>query len=229
MRLIILFFSILLTSSPGLALTFSKSPAHYASEMEIFYQKPRPEIIVPMLKEFSRSRVLENAEKRMFVAGFLAALQKNGVLDIYNLVNSLQPLAPDTAATLAWAARLNGADSQHLQKLLGTGQPLLLKHMLQTPPNLIKWNPAWENSVVDMYWGAYMATGEKNWLKGIVNSALEFAAKGHGAALRHAAATLYDYAPAHAAIQEYLQTRLKNATLNERRMLETILEHCKEK
>lgn len=194
----LLFSLLILVSciSPVHSFTLSKSPVHYYEEMEKYYQKPRPEMLAGILQVFGMGGILANAKKRMFLAAFLSELVKNSQVGLDDLAAGNFSRA-DVRATLAWIAHLSGCKPDKVAALLGLENNILMNQILNTPQELRAWNPEWEESTVDMYWGAFMATGDRYWVDAIITAALNFASSGKGKPGRYAAATLYDYLPRH--------------------------------
>jgi len=216
-------FLLLFTFPAQPALNLSKTPRHYAQEMEFYYLKPRPEMLAPMLAAFERCGLLANAEKRMFVAAFLSALAGSGKLDLMTLADqSVQD--GNVCLTMAWAAHLCASKDEpiFLQKLLERNVTIAAAQIKRSPAPLNAWDPAWEKSVLNMYWAAFMATGDNIWLDKIIRTALGYARnlKGGG----EAAASLYEYAPRHPAIKERLENARKSARERENAVIEEILD-----
>lgn len=211
----------------GANLNLSTTPQHYAREMEFYYLKPRLEMLGPMLATFQRGRVLANAEKRMFVAAFLAALSGKGQIDLMSFANAPDKLDRDTLLTLAWAAHLSGNphENDFLQKLLANNEKVAVAQIKNSPAHLTAWDPAWEKSALNMHWAAFMATGENIWLDKIIKTSLGYAHNLKGGS--EAAASLYDYAPRHPFICSRLQFARKRASQREREIIDTILVHAK--
>lgn len=213
-----------LSPAPALALNFSLSADHYFQALEFYYREPRPEIIEPMLRQFAASRQLANGEKRMFVAAFLSELVKNGSLSPEKLRNIAKAQGRDPRLTIAWTLRLSRPPgwSRMLDEILKPEDAPFRRQIENSPGNLADWNPAWEHSVLGMFFGAFMATGQTAWLGRIID-----ATAGGGASANMAAASLYEYAPRHPPLVNLLKKRLENATPEQRKKLETILEHAR--
>lgn len=193
-------------------------------EMEFYYRKPRPEILAPMLQAFERGGQLANAGKRMFTGAFLGALYRNGSIDLADLARQMPNAGRQIRIALAWAARLAGRGESDalIGNLLDQNDASAAAQIRKSPSPLTAWQPGWEKTALSMYWGAFMATGENIWLDAIIDTAL-----GHARGLpggREAAASLYDYAPRHAAIAKRLRARQLRA--GEKNIAETILKHA---
>lgn len=204
------------------ALELSVGLRHYALEMEYYYQKPRPEMLAPMLASFERTSFLANAEKRMFIASFLASLALDRQLDLNSLVSVSS--GRDARLTLAWAAHLCDAPNEEafLGKLLDDKEALAATHIRQSPAPLSEWDPAWEKSSLNMFWAAFMATGQNLWLDRIINTALGYAHNRKGGS--EAAASLYDYAPRHATVRNRLLIAKQKAKGREKEVIDIILD-----
>lgn len=211
---------LILAPVSGFSLNITLAPEHYVEAMEFYYKSPRAELIPPMLRSLAQSRFLANGEKRMFTAAFLSGLIQTGALKPASLVGAAQGLGRDARLTAAWALHLAGAGDKALQDLLTPGDAPFARQIRQSPASLRDWDPAWENSVLGMYWGAFMSTGNPAWIDGIITAALKFAANG---ATNRPAASLYEYAPRHPAVAERLRARLPEADSAGKRMIETIL------
>lgn len=208
---------LLLLPWPAWGLNLGLGTAHYAEAMEFYYQRPRPGLLAPMLKKFSEQGVLARAEKRMFVAAFLATLARRQGLDL----NALLPEPDhDQKLTLAWSLHLAGRDTSEI--LTGLA-PAFANQIKNTPADLHAWDPTWEASVLGMYWAAFMASGDKTWLDAIIKAALREPVTDMG---EKAAATLYDYAPGHAAILKELRKAVKSATSRGKQRLGLIIRHA---
>lgn len=216
--LICLLACCLLDGRPCHALNLSKSPAHYAAEMEYYYLKPRPEMLPSMLESFDRSGRLGDAEKRMFVASFLAVLARQGKAALRPL--SVCRIGPHGRQTLAWAAYLGG-DRTLAESLLAGSPDWAKAQMFKRPAQLENWDPAREKSILGMFWAAWFATGSNEWLDAIIEAAVKHAHNDKGGS--RAAASLYDYAQGHEAIMRRLRRRLPEFRESEAQVLETIL------
>lgn len=207
--------------SPAASLYLNKSTPHYARELEFYYQKPRPEMLPDMLKSFGQSGILENAEKRLFIAAFLASLLETHAIDIPTLVKGIQQR--DAAHTIALAIHL-AHPAYDLTPFLPSADQNLVPQITRLPSPLASWNPAWEKSALDVHWGAFMATGSNFWLDRIINCAIGYAHGTTGSA--PCAATLYDYAPRHKAIVRRIEHFLPTLKESEQQVLKTILRHA---
>lgn len=228
-RFLLTFCFFLALALPAYGLNLTMPVDRYAESMEFYYQTPRPELITPLFRAFSEKGILANAEKRLFMAAFLAELIKKNDLSMLHLAGEARKLNDDAILTAAWAGRLSGHNGAILASLLNQCSPAARSQIEASPPNLSAWKPDWEKSVLNMYWGAFMATGNSFWLDAIIDTALAWARDTHHPTGRQAAASLYDYAPAHPMIGERLRLRIGNANPAEKRMLETILEHAEAK
>lgn len=216
---------LILIFCPGISqpaqLYLNKSAPHYAQEIEFYYLKPRPEMLPDMLKSFGQSGLLENAEKRLFIASFLAALIQNDSLDIYQLARQIQQRDASHAIALALHLARPGAN---ISALLQPADQDLVPQITRLPTPLANWDPAWEKSALDLHWAAFMATGSNFWLDRIISCAINYAHGAEGSAA--AAATLYDYAPRHPAIIQRLESFIPRLKESEQEVLKTILRHA---
>ena len=107
----------------------SKGVAHYARDMEFYYQAPRPEILLGLLRTLAGQGVLSHGEKRLVVAAFLAELAARRMASLDDLATGAQAMdgeaGADARRTLAWAAHLAGASQEGrlLDTLLTPGTP----------------------------------------------------------------------------------------------------------
>lgn len=209
------------------AINITLGPQHFAEVMEFYYKSPKPELLEPMLANFARSGILANAEKRMLVAAFFGELARRKSLDLAPLVKKAGELGRDARLTIAWSRHLSakGAGNKRNRELLRPEDSLAANQIRSSPERLENWDPAWEKSVLGMYWGAFMATGADIWLDAIINAACKGA---HEVGQNNAAASLYEYAPRHPQVAQRLKARLERADHAEKRMLTTILEHVDE-
>lgn len=239
-RAVFLFFWLLaatLAPTTLQALNMGLNLAHYAQDMEFYYQRPRPGIIAPMLRDFERSGVLAQAEKRLMVAAFMAeALQSYP--DLAAGLGSLGAgLGSNGRLTLAWAVRLAGlpGSGPMLATLLKGAPPALVRQIGGCPTPLGRWPISGEKSTLQMYWASFMASGKKIWVQKIVRAACEYARlndRGRQgdpgfAVLQAAAATLYEMAPRHATVRSCVSEVLAKASGAEARALALILENGK--
>lgn len=224
MRLFVLLLCLLLPC-PALALNITLGPQHFAEAMEFYYKSPKPELLEPLLASFARAGILANAEKRMLVAAFFGELAREKSLDLAPFIKKSEELGRDARLTMAWSLHLSARDTS-AQKSAGLLHPedRLAENQIKNSPNRLEnWDPAWEKSVLGMYWGAFMATGANIWLDAIIDAACNGA---HTVSQNNAAASLYEIAPRHPLVAERLRARLEHADHAERRMLTTILEHA---
>ncbi len=215
-------------SSQAYAINLGMSAPHYAQQMEFYYQKPKPALIGPMLKNFCAQGILSHSENRLMLAAFLAQLARQGSINLTTLANAQSP--DDLRHTVAWSIHLAGmsAEKELLSSLLGKKDRNLELQILGTPANLRGWLPPTEKSVVQMFLAAFMATGNPVWIDDIIAMATRpvrpSAHYRQDINLRnYAAATLYDYAQRHAAIRERVKKRLRNAGSEQKRILIRII------
>lgn len=188
--------------------------------MEFYYQAPRPEIILPMLRSFAQSRALANGGKRMMLAAFLSELIKKGAIKPETLIEESEKLGRDARLVAAWSLHLTGQpeEPKWLGRLLTKQDAQFASQIRKMPARLENWNPAWESSVLGMYWGAFMATGSPVWIERIITEALAGNRDNN-----MAAASLYDSASRHPLVAEILAKRLKRAKGQQKEILELIL------
>lgn len=216
----------LFMAAPASALNLTMPVGRYAEAMEFYYQNPKPELIAPLLRAFAEKGILANAEKRLFMAAFLSELVKKNDLSMMRLAGEARKLNADAILTAAWTAHLSGHKGAILTSLLNQCSEAARRQIESSPANLADWNPDWEKSVLNMYWGAFMATGAERWLEAIIGTALAWARSGRDPTGQYAAATLYDYAPGHPLVVQLLRKKLESATPAEKRMLTTIIGHA---
>lgn len=218
---------ICLSAAFSFSLELSLSPGHYAQAIETYYKDPKPDLILPMLNGLNRAGLFANGEKRLFLAAFLATLSHKGQIKLPELLPHIKEMGHDAKLMYAWSLHLcqNKDNEAMIATLLGPEDTLIFNQIRNSPSNLLDWDLAWESSVLGMYWGAFMASGDQIWLKRIIDSALDFA-NGRNPKGRQAAATLYDYAPNHEVIVKALQQRQSKANPGEKELLQTILDHA---
>ena len=214
----------------------TKGLTHYARDMEYYYQKPRPEVLLGLLRTLAGQGVLGHGEKRLVTAAFLAELARGGKVSLEKLGEGTQGLpgeaGGDARRTLAWAAHLAELSNETplLDSLLTDRDATLRGQITRSPAPLSAWQVN-EPAVPRMFWGAYMASGNPVWLDRLLNEAERYArlnAAGRQgepgfAASAAAAALLYDMAPRHAAVQERARARLGGASGPEAEALRLIL------
>lgn len=222
MRLFVLLLCLFL-ACPAWALNVTLGPQHYAEALEFYYKSPKPELLEPLLASFARAGILANAEKRMLVAAFFAELAREKSLDLGPFLKKSEVLGRDARLTMAWSLHLSGKcpTVQGNEGLLRPEDRVIEDQIRNSPNRLENWDPAWEKSVLGMYWGAFMATGADIWLDAIIDAACKSA---HAVGQNNAAASLYEFAPRHPYVAERLRAKLAQADHAERRVLTTILE-----
>lgn len=214
----------------------SKGVAHYARDMEFYYQAPRPEVLPGLLRTLAARGVLGHGEKRLVVASFLAELAARRMASLDELAAGVQAMGGDAGAdarrTLAWAAHLARVphERQLQDTLLGPQDATLRGLIGRSPAPLSAWAVN-EPTVPRMFWGAYMASGDAAWLDRLIDSTLHYArlnAAGRQgesgfAANAAAAALLYDMAPRHPKVQARVRGRLNSVSGAEAAALRLIL------
>ena len=219
---------------PASALVLSKGLIHYARDMEFYYEQPRPESLIQLLRGLERAGVLGNAEKRMMVAAFLGEAMSRDKAAASSLRASGQQLGQQATQTLAWAVRLGNPPqaAEWLAGLLMGASEILRGQIMACPASLASWDITRETSVLQMYWGAFMASGRREWVAEIVRAACVYArlnASGRPrdpafSVCRAAAASLYEMAPRHAAVRACVADALRTASGAEATALTIILQ-----
>ncbi len=209
------------------ALELSQGLVHYAQEMEYYYQHPKPERLAVIFRGLGNSGAFKHAEKRLLAAAFLAEAAKAP-----EVLRSLLPLAQsaESRQSLAWAVHLaqDPEEKSLLDQLLGQTPTILRRQIESSPGNLNAW--PLEPSVIQMHWAAFLASGKKSSLDGLLASAKNYArAKASGrvqenSAGQAAAASLYEFAPRHPRVREYLKEALATASPEEAALIRTILD-----
>lgn len=223
----ILVLAIFLFSTPALAFNLSMGSQHYAEIMEFYYKNPRSDILLPMFQAFGRSNFLGDAKKRMFVAAFFAEIVKKGKFNLEVLVQEARSLDKESRATVAWIIHLSGRPEANklLRQVIRPEEDTLFEQIRHAPSRLTDWNPLAEEAVLNMFWAAFMATGESKWLDIIINAALGYAHGKIAPGARKAAASLYEYAPRHPLIKQRIANKIAHARGEEKVMLESILKN----
>lgn len=224
----LILFSLILCQ-PVHALNLSKAPIHYAVEMEYFYQKPKSGVINDILKSFVKSGYLNKSEYQLMVAAFLSEIIKNKMIQPDELL--MLDIAHNSSylKTIAWSLHL--ANKKEYLTVLGNDSKTLIKQISSTPPILLNWDINKEVSILRMYWTAFMASGNTQYIDKIIESALIYATKKEKAppACVQAAASLYDYAPRHPKVLERLKYYYNNQKDEYKSILSTIIEHAESK
>ena len=235
--LIILFLSIEIFS-PRLIIAsseirLSKNQDQFAKDMEFYYLNKNHEILKGLIRTLDNNKILSQGDKKLMLAAFLAEIIKESP-DIKNLLLSTKnTLSRDGKRTLAWMLHLaNISLSQRdFNNLLDKNDTILIKQIKNSPKNLLDWNIYNEKSILNMYWGAYFATGKNIFLDPIINAALKYAYL-NSSGLQHdhkypvsqsAAATLYEMTPRHAHIYDRVKEILATKSGVEAETLKTIL------
>lgn len=219
------------------ALELSKGLPHYAREMEFYYVKERPESLTPIFQNFYSKGVMGRAENRLMLAAFFSELARRGKLNLEDFIKRNQALGKDARHTLAWTSHLAGSPNEDrlLGELLEPTEKPLLAQIKTSPARLLAWPLNKEKSVLQMYWAAYMASGNTAYLDAIIESALNFARSqnsprsmidpgGTGSA---AAASLYDLVPSHKSVRERVKELQSKKSGNEKKILDMILHEDK--
>ena len=214
-------------------LELSKGLPHYAREMEFYYQKERPEILTPLFQNFYKNGILAKGENRLMLAAFFAELVKKGKLRLDDFIQQNAALGKDARHTLAWTAHLSGIGNEevYINKLLGNDEKALREQIKRSPRQISAWPLNSEKSVIQMYWAAYMASGNPQYPDAILARALNFARSQNAPAAQRdphgtgsaAAASLYELAPRHSAVKARAQELLASKSGNEKLILRMIL------
>ena len=218
---------------PCNALAISKGLSFYANDLEYYYQHRRTETLPGILRTFDGQGVLKDSLKQIMLATFLAQVLRDDPSARQRLLPPQPGLSRDGRRTLAWMARLAQLPDEEelLATLLQPEEKLLLQQIRHSPAPLVNWDIYSEKSVLQMYWAAFMASGSNEFLDVIIRAALHYA-KLNSEGLRNndsfsgsaaAAASLYDLAPRHPAVQTRLEQFLKNCSGPEAETLKTIL------
>lgn len=223
-----------LDTAQGASRNLSKNLGHYAVEMEYYYQKPRPEMLPDLLKSLDKAGQLGKSENRLMTGAFLAELAKKKEIDLKEIYRKTG--SRNIGRTLAWGAHLAGRDEKFFMDLLQKNDPVLASQISDSPAALLAWNLYSGNSVLKMYWAAFMATGNTVWVDRIIDAALVYARNSErginneetraGAA---SAASLYELAPGHEAVRKKLKERLQKSSEEESKTLAIIIGHSQNK
>lgn len=216
---------------PATGLMLSKSLPHYTQEMEFYYLKPRPEMLADLLKFMEQSGILAQNDKRMMIAAFFAALSMDNKLDLAKFAS--KALGHDAARTLAWSAHLASDKNEKtlISYLLGKDDAFLARQIASTPQPLSKWDILEEPAIMQMYWGAFMASGKNVWLDAIINAAQLYGRletqglwrqRGYNVG-RLAASSLYEFAPRHPRVKKRLEYHLSRSKGMDQATLRKIL------
>lgn len=215
------------------ALTVSKSVSLYARDMEFYYQNKNPEVLPGILRSFDAQGVLAQGEKRLMAAAFLAEVLRRDPAARQRILPPAQTLSRDGRRTLAWVAHLAQLSDEAVLStdLLGPEDATLLRQIQNSPAPLLHWDIYAEKTVVQMYWAAFLASGDNAYLDAIVNAALRYARLNAGgrqneadfAVCAFAAASLYELAPRHEAVRARLRQTLKSLSGPEAETLRVIL------
>lgn len=215
------------------ALAVSKSASLYARDMEFYYQNKNSEALPGILRSFDARGILAQGEKRLTTAAFLAEVLRRDPAARQRLLPPSKTLSRDGRRTLAWVAHLAQLNDEAalLKDLLGAEDAVLLGQIRNSPAPLPRWNVYAEKTVVQMYWAAFLASGDDAYLDAIINAVLRYARlKAAGRqneadfpVCAFAAASLYELAPRHAAVRARLNEALKNLSGPEAGTLRLIL------
>lgn len=223
----------LLSPRPVTALAVSKSLPLYARDMEFYYQDKRPEVLPGILRAFDAQGVLAQGEKRLMVAAFLAEALRRDPSARPRLLPPPDSLSRDGRLTLAWMVHLAGLPDEDslLAGLLTPEDAPLPTQIRNSPTPLLRWDIYAEKSVLQMYWAAFLASGDTDYLDSIINAALRYA-RLNARGLQQdavfpvcaaAAASLYELAPRHAAVRARVEQALEGRSGPEADTLRIIL------
>lgn len=223
----------LLWPGQATALTVSKSMPLYARDMEFYYQRTHPEVLPGILRTFDAQGVLAQGEKRLMVAAFLAEALRRDPSARHRLLPPPDTLSRNGRFTLAWMIHLAGLpDEESLLAGLLTPEDAPLPNQIRNSPALLaQWDIYAEKSVLQMYWAAFLASGDTAYLDSIINAALRYARLNARGRQREeafpvcaaAAASLYELAPRHAAVQARIEQALEGCSGPEADTLRIIL------
>lgn len=225
--------AVLATGEALAAIALSKSNAHYANDMEFYYQKPRMEVLPGILRVFDRDGLLHQRDKQLVLASFFAQVIRTNPQTRQRIFSEQTKIGDDGRRTLAWTVHLAGLanEGELLAGLLGKEDEVLRRQMERCPRDLAQWDILSEPSVLQMYWGAFYASGDNRYLDPIIEAAMRYAKlKSTGrktdpsfAVCTNAAATLYDMVPRHPSVQTRVQLFLRDRHGAEAETLQTIL------
>ena len=230
---LLLAFCTLFTPLAAQALTIAKGVPFYARDMEYYYREQRAETLPGILRTFDAQGVLADSRKQLALAAFLAEVLRRDPSARPRLLPPAPSLSRDGRRTLAWAAhlaQLPDADAL-IQSLLQPDDALLLRQITASPAPLLRWNLYAEKTVLQMYWTAYLASGDAAYLDPIIAAALRYA-RLNAAGLQNdpdfsvsaaAAASLYDMAPRHPEDDARVAQALNSQSGPEAATLRTIL------
>jgi hypothetical protein len=224
---------LLWAARPATALTIAKGVPFYARDMEYYYQEKRAETLPGILRTFDAQGVLADSRKQLTLAAFLAEVLRRDPTARQRLLPPQPGLSRDGRRTLAWTAHLallpDAATLIH--SLLQPEEALLQRQIAESPAPLLRWNLYAEKTVLQMYWTAYFASGDTAYLDPILEAALRYA-RLNAAGLQKdpnfpvcaaAAASLYDLAPRHAAVNARVAQALARCSAPAAPTLRTIL------
>lgn len=230
---LLLAFCTLFAPLAAQALTIAKGVPFYARDMEYYYREQRAETLPGILRTFDAQGVLADSRKQLALAAFLAEVLRRDPSARPRLLPPAPSLSRDGRRTLAWAAhlaQLPDADAL-IQSLLQPDDALLLRQITASPAPLLRWNLYAERTVLQMYWTAYLASGDAAYLDPIIAAALRYA-RLNAAGLQNdpdfsvsaaAAASLYDMAPRHPEVDARVAQALNSQSGPEAATLRTIL------
>ncbi|RHH24212.1 translation initiation factor 2 [Desulfovibrio legallii] len=230
---LLLAFCTLFAPLAAQALTIAKGVPFYARDMEYYYREQRAETLPGILRTFDAQGVLADSRKQLALAAFLAEVLRRDPSARPRLLPPAPSLSRDGRRTLAWAAhlaQLPDADAL-IQSLLQPDDALLLRQITASPAPLLRWNLYAEKTVLQMYWTAYLASGDAAYLDPIIAAALRYA-RLNAAGLQNdpdfsvsaaAAASLYDMAPRHPEVDARVAQALNSQSGPEAATLRTIL------
>ncbi len=208
----------------------TKSLPLAARDMEFYYKKPIPP--AGLLRAFDAADSFRSGETRLLAAAFFGELMRGDGAAKRELMAQTKSLSADGRRMLAWAVHFSGGTDEGalLDGLLSVGESPLRRQIERSPARIDRWEMS-EATVLRMYWGCFYASGDTLWVDRIIAQALRVAGMntqarqaGKGFEIAStAAATLYDMAPRHSAVQNRLAAALSRAHGAEADILRQIL------
>ncbi|MBQ7586346.1 MAG: translation initiation factor 2 [Desulfovibrionaceae bacterium] len=196
-----------------------KSYATSLRDMEYYYQHQNPETIANMLRALIREKSLAKGEVRLTTAAFLAEIFKKEPKVAQKILAEAPSLDFDTQRMLLWAVHLSGKKTleANLKDLKAQKDPTIVSQIASRPHDLKQWNLTQSESILHMYWGAFFAYGNLDYLDAIIDAAIlqgELKAEGRTQDPKFkgtlaACATLYEMAPRHKSVRKRLEERLQ--------------------
>lgn len=222
-----LFLSLMFLGQPqSWGMGSSQVEQQAADIMEFWYQKPQPEKIKPMLQGMFANGILNLPENQMLFGAFFSRLLRQGQVKWIDLRGWLPANSPEARHMLAWAAHLSPLPAAELDDSLIGDDNYFATQLHKFPADLRKW-PVNEPAILNMFWGAFMADGNPEWLDKVIDRVFAVnqpvAQRNAIATAKAAASSLWKYTRRHPKVEARLRERAEKSSGGDKALLEYLL------